>query len=255
MGINSDDTAGTCERTQDVADPGGRARRSLQARRLRGREPRGPHPQAHGHGRSVRPCGRIPDAACGVPPRHRQPEQLVRAHAARLPPKPRGAAAPHQVLPGGRQHPRLACAGGGTRQAPVQHPVGDPVGSHERLQPALHRLLGSGVRPRAQPQLRGHLLDHRPGPRAGRARLHLHGRRTAGAQGRPHPHLREVPRLRFSLLHQRHPHRRGLLPGDDPCCQLRARDQRRGQRAHHGRTPRRGHLRQDRARDGPAARA
>ena len=85
--------------------------------------------------------------------------------------------------------------------------------------------------------------------------LHLHGRRAAGAQGRPHPHLRELPRLRLPLLHQRHPHRRGLLPGHDSRGQLRARHLRRGQRAHHRRPPRQRHLRQDRARDGPAARA
>ena len=37
--------------------------------------------------------------------------------------------------------------------------------------------------------------------------LHLHGRRAAGAPGRPHRLMREAPGLRLPLLYQCHPHR------------------------------------------------
>ena len=46
------------------------------------------------------------------------------------------------------------------REVPVQHPVGRPDGSHQRLQPALHRLLGRRVRPQGEPFVRGAGLRH-----------------------------------------------------------------------------------------------
>lgn len=44
----------------------------------------------------------------------------------------------------------------------------------------------------------------------------------------PHPPVRKAPGLRISVLHQRDPHRRGVLPGDDPRGQLCSRHLRRG---------------------------
>ena len=43
--------------------------------------------------------------------------------------------------------------GGAERQRGLQHPLGHPAGSDERLQPPLHRLLGRRVRTRVEPRL------------------------------------------------------------------------------------------------------
>ena len=44
-------------------------------------------------------------------------------------------------------------AGGIPQEVQLQHPVGHSAGPHVRLQPALHRLLGGGIRQQAEPEL------------------------------------------------------------------------------------------------------
>ena len=160
-----------------------------------------------------------------------------------------------KTLHRGRELPRLGQAGEDARAPSVQHPLGHPAGSDERLQPPLHRLLGRRVRTRAEPRLRRDRLHHPPGQGARRACVHLHRRRAARAQARPHSAVRGASGLRVSVLHERHAHRRGVLPGDDPREELRPRHLRRGRRGGHRRTPRRGHVRQGRTRPWTCSRA
>ena len=101
------------------------------------------------------------------------------------------------------------------RKVPVQYSVGHPARSHERLQPALHGLLGRRVRLQAESLVRRHRLYCYAGQSSGYPHLHLHWWRAIGAQAGPHPNLREAPGLRFPVLYQLHADRRGLLRRHD----------------------------------------
>ena len=148
----------------------------------------------------------------------------------------------------------MAEAGSDARSVPLQHSLGHPARSDERLQSALHRMLGSGIRPQAKPHLRGNRLHHQPGRQAGNPRLHLHRRRAARPQARPHQPMRSASRLRVPVVHQRDAHRRGVRAGYDSRRELCARHQRRGLRGGHRRPPRQGNVRQGVPRHGAPAR-
>lgn len=64
--------------------------------------------------------------------------------------------------------------------------------------------------------------------KAGYPRLSLHRRRAAAAEKGHHPPVRKVPGHGVPRLHQRHPHRRGVLSGDAAGGQLLRAHQRGG---------------------------
>ena len=146
----------------------------------------------------------------------------------------------------------MAKAGDHAREAPLQRALGHPHGSYERLQLALHRLLGRRVRSPGKPLLRRTGLHYPPRHRARHLRVHLHRRRAARAQAGSHRALRSAFRLLVPLVHQRDAHRRRVLPRFAAREELHPRHQRGRLRGSNRWTPRRGHVPKGRPGNAPA---
>ena len=162
---------------------------------------------------------RLPRRAAGiVPSGHRQPRQQLDG-ASEKPVDRRGrrrAPEGDRELPRERQPAGPAPPGRGGSQVRLQRALGHARRPDERLQPALHGLLGGRVWRPAQPLVRGAGLHRRAGQGTGRVLLPVQRRRAARAQARPRPSLREARRLRVHRVHERHAHRRRASPRT--CC-------------------------------------
>ncbi len=109
------------------------------------------------------------------------------------------------------------------RQISVQYSVGDSAGPPRARATCIARVAGpQNTAIKLNLRLRRHQFHHRARQGLGNARVHLHGRRAPGAQARPHQAVRGASRLRVPLLHERHAHRRGVLPRYDSRGELRA---------------------------------